>query len=598
MTTTLKLKGLLLVLGASAFAGCNNNTPAPPKPGTAVTRLPQNVKASCTVSAADFNGWFEGGKAMENGLVKPANSVTFPHTNNCSFYLWSEQMFLWMMSPTTPGKYEPGNTVLESPMFYDVSSADSDGHRTLKQHKKGEPITVLSHIAQTGPHRLPVVIDKQGRMFEVEPVSKNKATGRAMLQSAANAAVEVDHVTADAAGHHTFFAKDGKPIAEPKAMIQHTEDRDAFVQEFNDGNGPVYLTAKGGEIEVGQATGDVLMAQNYSLVYYILAVNDVYAYYLTAAKKGKMSREQFPTTAAERDSICAIARACGDSLPDSNALAIELKTSWVETKDLANLSTYVVIEAMVPEYNTADPKRWVPKGTFRKAKLALVGMHIVGSLAGHPEMSWATFEHQDNTPFAEYQYLDSAGNMKLNKADTGKGWLFSSNAADPDPNKSHMKASGDTIAAAHIGTTTATYAMDPSNTLQVYPWGSAKDSLTNPEDKSSAASNSELLSINNNIRNLLQGNDVRKNYLMIGASWTHMGTAPNGKVYSKVTDTAGYAIGTSLLSNTTMETYFQRPGKTCFTCHHRATNGLRPDSLSHVFSEINGLALKPKSMGK
>ena len=50
--------------------------------------LPLDVQKTCTVSKADFDSWFASGKATENGLVSPANSVTFPHQNNCDFYKW------------------------------------------------------------------------------------------------------------------------------------------------------------------------------------------------------------------------------------------------------------------------------------------------------------------------------------------------------------------------------------------------------------------------------------------------------------------------------------------------------------------------------
>ncbi len=555
-------------------------------------RLPQDVQATCTVSQEAFDSWFVGGKASENGTVMPANSVTFPHTNNCSFYTWSEQMFLWITSPTSGGKYTPGNTVLESPVFYDVTGENSSGQRFLVKHEPGvKTMKVSSHISQNGPNKLPMIMDNQGRLFEVEGRDE-PATKRPILKNARNQVKEVNSVEEGADGRHIFKDIAGKVIDAPKPVIVHTQNQERIVREFKVGEKSIYLDRDGNEIltEVGQATGDVLMAQNGSIVYYLLMVNDVYAYYLTATKNSQMSGYQFPTTAAARDSICAIARQNGETLPDSNALAIELKTAWVEAVNLPDPGSYITVDAEVPVYDTTNPKKWIPKGAeTRKTKLALIGMHVVGSLAGHPEMSWATFEHNNNAPNAAYQYINTKGDTVTVPQDTGKGYLLCGNTAGATFNQSHMKSSGDTING-YKGNN-----VSMSNTILTFPFGTEMNTVGNPENKSSAASNSEIIGINNNIMKMLVGKDMRKNYLLIGATWTSGGAAPDGKSYTDTTTTPGVAIGSSMLANSTMETYFQRPGKSCFTCHN-GPNTLLPGDLSHIFDNLQPLPSLPKTM--
>src|SRR4026207_2120286 len=101
-----KLTAILLLLSTTAllsiYVGCGTNKSEKPQGEVSaiLARLPNNVLQSCTVSPADFNSWFSSGKATENGLVVPANSVTFGHNNNCDFYRWSWQMFSWITSPT------------------------------------------------------------------------------------------------------------------------------------------------------------------------------------------------------------------------------------------------------------------------------------------------------------------------------------------------------------------------------------------------------------------------------------------------------------------------------------------------------------------
>ena len=61
--------------------------------------IPADAQSTCTVTPAAFKTFFEGGNVVLNGVVNPANSVSFSNNPNCSFYQWSEQMFLWLTSP-------------------------------------------------------------------------------------------------------------------------------------------------------------------------------------------------------------------------------------------------------------------------------------------------------------------------------------------------------------------------------------------------------------------------------------------------------------------------------------------------------------------
>src|SRR5688500_16651069 len=193
-------------------------------------QLPQDVLPSCTVDQATFNSWFASGTATENGMVMPANSVTFPHQNNCDFYKWSEQMFLWVTSPAS-GAYGQGGIILESPVFYTVSPVNAAKQRILIPHAPNTPLQMTSGLQKDGPNRLPVIKDKLGRLFEVEP-SAPATNARALVKNNAGASVEVDHVQADAKGAIVFMDKAGKPIQHPKAIIQHKYRGNRIVQRF------------------------------------------------------------------------------------------------------------------------------------------------------------------------------------------------------------------------------------------------------------------------------------------------------------------------------------------------------------------------------
>jgi hypothetical protein len=80
---------------------------------------------------------------------------------------------------------------------------------------------------------------------------------------------------------------------------------------------------------------------------------------------------------------------------------------------------------------------------------------------------------------------------------------------------------------------------------------------------------------------------------MTGATWTVNGGAPTGQGdgIPACGVSTGCPVGTSALSNTTMETYQQgkdntlaNGGSNCFTCHVTNTTG-----VSHVFGAIKPL---------
>jgi hypothetical protein len=153
--------------------------------------------------------------------------------------------------------------------------------------------------------------------------------------------------------------------------------------------------------------------------------------------------------------------------------------------------------------------------------------------------------------------------------------LFTANNAMAPFNLPNMQVSGaDIIPTPGNGFT-------PSNTLRSKAWGAAANLSPNPIDGSTTASNTEIIAINDSIRAMMPGGDVRNNYFMTGATWTIGGAAPAGS----------NEVGTSQLSNTTMETFQQGPDNTttngtsnCFSCH-----GTNQTSVSHVFPTLKPL---------
>jgi hypothetical protein len=548
--------------------------------GVNAQAVPTDAQATCTVAGPMLAGWFQSGMVTLNGVVNPANSVTFVPSSTCSFYQWSKQMFLWVTSPAPVTYGGGGGRIFDSPTFFDVSPPDATGSRTFIPHTPGLVRRFGVRAAQVGPHGLPIVVTKAGKLVEVEPV-QIAPSGNPLVRNKAGVLMEVSRATVangkislvDTAGKaiQPLLAPAAKPLSAALAKIQLSTL--PTVQKLMIGGRPIFIDSSGNVIEVdeGQAGGgDVLeaqMAANGSLVYFATIVNDVYAYFLTGTKDGGITPAptQFPTTAADLAKIVTFAAAHGKTFPDPNALAIEVKSAWVEATGLPNVSNYITMTATIPTFDKTNPALWVPNGQ-KSALLALVGVHVVGSTLGHPEMIWATFEHFGNTPNAAYQYNATSGtNPKTVAQATSGTWLFNSGTG------SSFNVPFMTQVAAGIQAVSGN--VRPSDTIRWKTWGSVFNN---------AGSNTDLISINNSVT--LPMGDLRNNYVMSGATWTIGGAAP----------TNGNQVGTNLLSNTTMETYQQGHDNTqtadstnCFTCHTSNTTG-----VSHVFGGAT-TGLKP-----
>ncbi len=539
---------------------------------TSAQSLPADAKATCTVTPAVFATWFTSGSVTVNGVVEPANSVTFPNTPNCSFYQWSEQMFLWLTSPA-PARYGGGKHIFDSPTFYDVSPPDQNNQRTFVQHVSGK-FNFFVRSAQVGPNGNPVIFDKLGKLIEIKR-PQVRLTGKPLIRDKANKLIEVDRARIAANGKPIFqdrtgktidvkLGPSGKPIVSDSSgqLVEIASTRVTFSGK------PIFLDKAGNVIEVtqGQAGGGgVLMTQNNSLVYYTTQVNDVFAYFLTGQKNSANGLapnwapvpDKFPTTAANLAQITAFAATKGKTFPDANALAIEVKSAWVEASAVPDASKYITMTATIPTYDTSNPDHWVPNGS-KSALLAMVGMHVVGSTKGHPEMIWATFEHFGNTPNASYTYTRSNNLNKVVPQDAGGPWLFAGTPPLTPFNEEHMNVN----TPPNIDAVNP-FSISPSSTLRVNPWGSPG---------ASAAKNTEVIAINNSVLGMLLGGDVRKNYMFNGATWTIGGASPAG----------ANEVGTNQMANTTMETYDQPSN--CFSCHH--TNTV---SVSHIFGPLKPL---------
>jgi hypothetical protein len=545
--------------------------------------LPSDAGSSCesgpqALTPAMVNSWFESGAVSLNGAVNPANSVTFPNNPNCSFYQWSEQMFLWLTSPA-PARYGGNGLVMNTPAFYDVSLPDAMGERHFLEHTPGLIRAFNLRTAQKGALDLPVILEKKSlRLLEILPPVMSES-GKQLVMDKDGNEVEVNKIALSQNRQLILSDINGKEIQGPRAIIQSAKDslpsavtiklrkienfdRTSLVQKFETDHTVLLLDLSGSfhEVEQGQADGSVLMAQNGSLVYYSLTVNNVFALYRTMQGTTVPTGTQFPTTQPELNNISAFAITNGKSpIIDSMALAIEIKCSWVEAAGLPDSNKFIHMKAVVPTYDKTNPNDWVPNGT-QVIELAMVGMHIVGSTADHPEMLWSTFEQLSNDPAAAYSYLTTGGATTSVPENTTGVWNFCSSGSAGPFNIAHMRMGG--AGGMHIVNVSG-QTISPTDIERTMPWGLSG---------LNANGNAEVISTNNVVRSLLDPADVRINYIQTGTTWTIGGASPTPG------SGTGNQVGTNMLSNTTMETFVQPAN--CFGCHNTNTT-----VVSHVFNE-------------
>lgn len=466
-----------------------------------------------------FADWFTGGvPSALNALVSPADSVSFPNSTtnaNADFYRWSYRMFLWLTSPS-PSTYGGTGLVMSSPEFYNLSpNAAGDFVMTrnptnpflslgraraieMARTHPPAPIRLGLRVANLGPHNLPLVRDTQGNFLEVLP-AKLSAAGNPLVMDSAGKEIELSRIAAGPDGHLKFLNKAGAEINTPlfqghprvlagagqKSLTPQQLEDQKFVFRVDQSNvrningtfgKPIFFRPTGAVIDtvVGDSEGNVQLTQAGSLIYYGISVNDVYAYYVTQINPlvSNNFSAQFPTTAAQVASIQSFATSKGHTLLDPNSLAMEIKTAWVDASTLPNPNDYVRMRAVVPTYNTTNAKSWVQNGT-KTITAALVGVHVVGSVNGHPEMVWASFEHLGNTANVAYGFNDPAGHAQTQPADpvnSSTKWLFTGSTSPVSNGTTAEFAANASIASATNIVSNNANTIQGTNVLRLAPW--------------------------------------------------------------------------------------------------------------------------------
>lgn len=583
------------------------------------------------IDVPKFNGWIGGATNAVNVFVKPADSPNFVGDNwpvsesnfdRQDFFRWSQQMFLWILSPVpSDGSYGScSGLVLNSKEFYDF---DKNNQTYVKHLCSTDPSTSKGNVnmgntmsfdvkgAQNGIHNLPLFFEEgTDKVYDIDKTPKSE-NGYPMVFDEKKNKVEVGTIKVDKT-MPIFIDRSGKVIDKARLILSPSLNAKTTIQQFQIGEKIVNIGFSGSFLpiviipsQIQTGGSNALMNRHGSLVYYNIMVNDVFVAFSQMVKDHVISdKSLFPTTLEDEDNydengvnipriglntIKNYGATHGIPIVDTGnrVLALELKTSWVETTtNLPNSNNYVKINAKVPNYipNPSLPGGWIRSG-MRSTTLALVGMHVVGSVLGHPEMIWSTFEHINNCPNPQIDAITGTPST---------GFIFNDGAAGT-ANVSHIQGFNNLSGANG-------FPISASKTVRNMPFGWAgipgqAGATGNPVDVLPVGdSNAQLANLYSDARSRLLPNDVRRNYFQVGAMWNSPFTNPLSG------DTDNHIAGTVRLSNATMETYTQATsssttgttgaGLNCFSCHNRGTDdfgnyeappapGIK--ELSHVF---------------
>ncbi len=498
----------------------------------------------------------------------------------------------------------------------------NDGKLHFLPQPSQKKLNFSLRAAQAGAHGLPVILDNNRVLHEIKPTPKSKS-GKQMIAGPDGKLVEIASAKFGPGGQPILLDAKGTQIKpQLKALLAQPNGQPSFVQQIMIGKTAVFFDENGFPIipdqgQAGRSSG-VLVGQNGepingSLVYYATFTNDVYAYYLTQVKNahdGKTpANTYFPTSAQDLAPIVAYAKQHGVTFPDPNALAIEVKTSWVQVSK-PQPQSYVSLSAFVPVYQvSADGKTWTPTGqpgSLSALALARNPAPLARNTLSHPEdgmvdLRGSSATHAECTAI---EYVNASNQVTQVPQSTSGKWHFcQTNCQGP------FNVQLATYAKAPNITATTAAPIGPSNTLRQKAFGAAYGTAPNAGVNSDAQSNSEVITTNNTVLKQILSGDVRKNYYMVGSTWTKSGAVPNGACSPQTPNNT--EIGTSQLQNTTMETYQQgststwSPTTNCLPVAHsnshqpetRDDRGgqpyLAPSDAAVPAAEVESLALLP-----
>ncbi len=223
--------------------------------------------------------------------------------------------------------------------------------------------------------------------------------------------------------------------------------------------------------------------------------------------------------------------------------ALTLKAAWKVVADGEDTSGFYTTEAVVQLLTTdATGEVVVDPEQTAEVTVALVGLHVVGIVKGHPEAIWASFEHVSNAPeFGATQMVD----------DPVSDTAFTFYAANSKAGECNQNNAG----FLELTDPEAQTLTPVTQVCRQFPFGGG-----------SATNVANIASMNASVHAQLAPDSLWQNYMETGAIWFSEEDALKPEMLME----GSILTGSTRLSNSVIETFTQKTvnENQCFACHN------------------------------
>ena len=290
---------------------------------------------------------------------------------------------------------------------------------------------------------------------------------------------------------------------------------------------------------------------------------------------------------------------------------VETKEAWMIIPDAGpQTATFVTTRAMVPTLSV-DPQLGVvaDDNNLRQVTVALIAIHIVHTIPGHPEFVWSTFQHADrmtgvtdlapsSVDLPRNNPPNVLGSIGPQPAAGGNYLLYTRNTLPMSSNQG--------VFVPQINAAMQTFTTPPTSIYRVFP---AAKTATTEIDGDITLLNTAMQDRFNTVQPPPAANDRRPWYRLVGAVWLDRPANSffvnkvlvNNPLDAMIIEEGSDAInsingGEDGLSSTAMESFTQGPSSfpTCFSCHVPQPKNpsspvvMQPGliNVSHIFNEV------------
>lgn len=281
----------------------------------------------------------------------------------------------------------------------------------------------------------------------------------------------------------------------------------------------------------------------------------------------------------------------GDDVPDMLDFApgiIELKSAWMIVDDQTpRRSSYFTTSACVPHFAISNGKL-VATASSERVTVALIAIHVVFALKGHPELIWSTFEHTGSNGMPDNAPAAKANPSKLSPTEPISNDNFALYKAGTLAKDANVPLTEEQLANGFDEKSQSFVTNGVIHQTSVYrPYPGSKSDGKTADD---FQPDSDVTDLNSSMNSLfaaahLPDDDKRSNYRLIGAVWINdpANNFQKGKAFTDPIDQStdednAVLAGEGRLGSTAMESFTEREAEAvpagapnCFSCHDTQT---------------------------